>query len=227
VLADRFAQEGSALARYAQKFRAAEINSTFWRRHRPDTFLSWRASVPRGFRFSVKLPRTITHDAELRATRPLLTEFFRDVAGLGHTLGPVLVQLPPSLSLEPPRVAAFFRTLRSLHSGPVACEPRHASWFTAAADALLARHDIARVAADPPRVAGGDRPGGSPSLVYFRLHGSPVIYRSAYGTQRLLPIAAALRSAARTATSVWCIFDNTASGAGAGDALVLASFWGR
>ena len=215
-----FPPEGSALERYAGRFHASEINSTFWRRHQPATIERWREAVPRGFRFAVKLPRAITHERELRAARAPVREFLDDVAVLRDRLGPILVQLPPSLAFDRRRVDAFFRTLRALHAGEVACEPRHASWFSPNADALLAGHGVARVAADPPRVPDGDQPGGAPSLLYFRLHGSPVMYRSAYGRERLAALAPRLRPATRD-TTVWCIFDNTASGAAAVDALEL------
>jgi uncharacterized protein YecE (DUF72 family) len=215
-----FPAEGSALERYAGRLHASEINSTFWRRHQPATMERWREAVPRDFRFAVKLPRAITHERELRAARAPVREFLDDVGLLRDRLGPILVQLPPSLTFERRRADTFFRTLRTLHAGGVACEPRHASWFSPAADALLAKHGVARVAADPPRVPGGDQPGGAPSLLYFRLHGSPVMYRSAYGRARLTALAPRLRPAGCD-TTVWCIFDNTASGAAAANALDL------
>jgi len=86
----------------------------------------------------------------------------------------------------------------------------------------MAAHGVARVAADPPRAPEADQPGGVTSLLYFRLHGSPVMYRSAYGQSRLAALAPRLRPATRD-TTVWCIFDNTASGAAAADALALDS----
>ena len=137
---------------------------------------------------------------------------------LGPTLGPVLVQLPPSLAYEGRRAAAFFRALRSLHAGPVACEPRHASWYTPAAERLLGAHAIARVAADPPMPAAAATPGGDPSLVYLRMHGSPHRYYSEYGDERVAAIVQTARAASAHAT-VWCVFDNTASGAATADAL--------
>jgi len=221
AVAGEFGAEGSALERYATRLDAAEINSTFWRRHRTGTMARWRDAVPRTFRFSVKLPRTITHDHALRGVRPLLRQFFSDVAELGDRLGPVLVQLPPSLALERRTALAFFRALREQHDGGIALEPRHESWFTADVDGLLVSAHVARVAADPPRLPGADVPGGEPGLIYFRLHGSPVMYRSAYGAARVAELAARLRSAPSPA-QVWCIFDNTASGAAAGDALALS-----
>src|ERR1700733_6814964 len=90
-------RDGSGLQRYAGVLGATEINSTFWRRHRPKTFERWRDSVPASFRFAVKLPRTITHEAALASPRADLAAFFDDVRGLGEKLGPVLVQLPASL----------------------------------------------------------------------------------------------------------------------------------
>jgi uncharacterized protein YecE (DUF72 family) len=220
AVAPQFPAEGSGLVRYAHRFLATELNSTFWRRHQAATFARWRDSVPRDFRFAVKLPRTITHVAGLRRARSLLAQFFDDVAGLGDSLGPVLVQLPPSLEFEMRSARAFFRLLRVMHAGHVACEPRHVSWFKPSAEALLVDHGVARVAADPPRTLAGDRPGGFPSLIYFRLHGSPVMYRSSYSPGVLAALAARLRVAAGHG-SVWCIFDNTAGGAAADDAIAL------
>jgi uncharacterized protein YecE (DUF72 family) len=209
---------GSALQRYASILGATEINSTFSRRHRATTFERWCDSVPESFRFAVKVPRAITHEAELRSPRPALTEFFEDLAGLRHKLGPILVQLPASAPFEARRVANFFRVLRTSHAGPVACEPRHASWYTPRASSLLSDHQVARVAADPPRPKDAQEPGGAASLRYFRWHGSPRTYWSEYGEERLKPLVDRVRREPED-TTVWCVFDNTASGAALGDAL--------
>jgi uncharacterized protein YecE (DUF72 family) len=92
------------------------------------------------------------------------------------------------------------------------CEPRHATWFSSAVASLLDRYRISRVAADPPPVPEATVPTGWPRLVYFRLHGSPRKYRSRYDEHGIATLAATVRSAA-TAAEVWCMFDNTASGA--------------
>ena len=220
--------EDSALARYARVFDAVEINSSFWRHHKPETYARWARTVPARFRFALKVPRAITHELGLRgaASSRVLDRFLDEVAPLGKKLGPLLVQLPPSSALEPRIARAFFRMLRARHDGDVACEPRHASWLTPRADALLASMQVARVAADPPRPPGADVPGGDPSLVYVRLHGSPRMYYSPYGAERIAAMAAVLRARSRRAR-VWCFFDNTASGAAAGDALALAALQPR
>ena len=77
---------------------------------------------------------------------------------------------------------------------------------------LLFRFDVGRVAADPTTIPGADRPGGWPGIVYYRLHGSPRRYWSAYEDGFLEGIAEALQSAPAS-SAAWCIFDNTASGA--------------
>lgn len=222
-----FPGKGSHLERYARRFGAVEISSSFYRHHLPRTYARWAATVPADFRFAVKLPRAVTHDARLGAAGfPDLDRFLAEVAHLGDRLGPLLVQLPPSRAFDAGRVAAFFAALAARTPAAVACEPRHRSWFTGAADALLAEARVARVAADPARVPAAADPGGWPGLVYRRLHGSPVIYRSPYPARALDAYAAALRNEAATAP-VWCFFDNSADGAAPRDALDLGARIGR
>jgi uncharacterized protein YecE (DUF72 family) len=211
------ASEGSGLQRYASILGAAEINSTFWRRHQPKTFERWHASVPSSFRFSVKLPRSITHEAALAAPSTELALFFDDIRGLGQKLGPILVQLPASVEFNARRVAAFFRAMRALYAGPIACEPRHISWYGASASAVFVDYAVARVIADPPRPEDARAPGGTTLLRYIRWHGSPRVYWSAYEDERLAALADFV-AREPSDTTVWCVFDNTASGAALGDA---------
>jgi len=218
---DRFASEGSYLERYAARFNAVEINSSFYRPHRRAVYERWAASVPPEFRFAVKLPRAITHDQRLVACDVLLEVFLEEVRGLGERLGPLLMQLPPSLGFDAAQVEEFLVALREKLAGAVACEPRHESWFTATADALLRRHGVARVAADPARFPVAAEPAGDERLVYFRLHGSPRMYYSDYEPGRLASIARALRAAQARGADAWCILDNTVLGAATGNALLL------
>lgn len=220
----RFAEGAglSLLERYAPQLPAVEINSSFYRSHQRSTYERWAAATPEAFRFCVKLPKAVTHTARLTDCAHLLEQFLAEVCGLGERLGCLLVQLPPSLALDAPVADAFFRTLRHLHGeGSIAVEPRHASWFTPEGDALLTRWQAARVLADPVLFDPGQAPGGWPGLVYCRLHGSPRRYYSAYEPDLLQALAARLMRAASEASAVWCIFDNTASGAATANALDL------
>jgi uncharacterized protein YecE (DUF72 family) len=217
-LRDRFAGDGSILTRYGGVLNATEINSTFYRRHRANTFERWRDSVPSAFRFAVKLPRTITHFAALAGCDDELAVFFDDVQGLAEKLGPVLVQLPASVHFERRRANQFFLKLRQRYSGLVACEPRHSSWYGAAASDLFIEHDVARVVADPPRPVQAAEPLSGASLLYVRWHGSPRLYWSAYSDEDLVRLST-LIAKQPAETAVWVVFDNTAAGAALEDAL--------
>ena len=209
---------GTGLQKYAHLLGATEINSTFYRRHRPATFARWRDSVPDSFRFAVKMPRTITHEAALVSPAAELRVFFADLEPLGSKLGPVLVQLPASVPFDTRKVSSFFRVLRSFYPGPVVCEPRHASWYEERAEELFLKYQVARVVADPPRPVLASAPGGCPTLLYVRWHGAPRIYWSSYSDESLTMLANLVR-AQPTGALVWCVFDNTASGAALNDAL--------
>ena len=218
--ASAFPDAGSHLERYARVLGGVEINTTFYRPHRPSTYARWAASVPEGFRFALKAPRAITHERRLRDVAEPLAAFLAESAALGVKRGPLLFQLPPSLAFEPEAVRAFLALLRGWHPGPVVIEPRHASWFADGPEALLAAHGVARAAADPARVPAAARPGGAPTLLYVRWHGSPEMYKSAYGPERVGPLATALRRRTEVAEA-WVVFDNTTFGHATGDALGL------
>ncbi len=215
--AERFPRDGSQLERYASGLNAVEINSSFYRPHRPTTYARWAETVPCDFRFCAKLPKVITHERRLVACEAELEAFLAACGELGQRLGCLLIQLPPSLAFDPVLAERFLRALRQRYHGGLAIEPRHASWQQA--QPLLDDLQVARVAADPSRFDGDDRPSGWPGLVYWRLHGTPRVYYSDYTpawldafTQRLLESAAA-------GVPIWCIFDNTAAGAALGNAL--------
>ena len=220
--AARFASVGSHLDRYSQVFNSCEINSSFYRPHKKETWERWTQSVPADFRFSVKAPRTITHEAELNCSSEALSEFFQHIKFLGDKLGPILIQLPPSLEFDRTRAGEFLTLLRQNYGGDVVWEPRHRSWFSNRVDDLLKEFHVARVAADPACGPTARRPGGVTILAYFRLHGSPRRYYSAYSDDFLDALSAQVTSLALRAR-VWCVFDNTASGAAIQNALALTA----
>jgi uncharacterized protein YecE (DUF72 family) len=215
VATDTPGKQGSQLQRYSAYFSCAEINTSFYRPHRAETYARWAASVPRGFRFTVKAPRAITHEAKLRDSCPPLKMFFEQLRGFGPALGSILVQLPPSLKFDPTRAEIFLNDFRKLFAGEAVLEPRHLTWFNSNADELLWRYHVGRVAADPAPSPIGAIPGGWAGLRYWRLHRSPQMCFTPYGEYRLRPLVDLL------SPNDWCIFDNTASGAAMTDALLL------
>ena len=220
--AAHFQQEGSHLERYAQVFDAVEIDSSFYRPHQRKTYARWAESTPHDFRFAVKMPKSISHLKRLRDCAADLDAFIGQVHGLGGKLGVLLLQLPPGFAFEPGMVSAFFAMLRgSDRATAVACEPRHASWFTAEADRLLRDLGVARVGADPARVPRAAVPAGAHRIEYLRLHGSPRMYRDAYSEAALQRVSARLARRSAFAQERWCIFDNTAEGHAISNALEL------
>ena len=226
--APSFPGEGPHLARYARVLGCAEINSSFHRSHRSEVYARWAAATPPGFRFAVKLPRTITHEGRLRRAREPLTRFLAEAAGLGDRLAVLLVQLPPSFAFEARPARRFFDLLGEGFAGAVVCEPRHGSWFTAAADRALVACRVGRVAADPARWPEAAVPGGwlgadgdgRGAVVYHRWHGAPRMYWSRYDLAWLRERAARLRQWPPDA-DCWCVFDNTAGGGAIANALEL------
>ena len=211
-----FPPHRTSLAKYATTFDFVEINASFYRPFRPETYAKWADDVPSGFRFAVKMHRLITHYTRLKNTA-LLEPFFESVAGLGGKLAVVLVQLPPSLAFDTAVAAAFFDALRTRYAGAVVCEPRHASWTSPEASALLAGHRIGLVRIEIP---SPERERGHDDVpLYIRLHGAPRRYYSAYSEEQLARLADFLRLNAQRQRFV--VFDNTASNAGVRNALHL------
>jgi uncharacterized protein YecE (DUF72 family) len=218
--ADAFPAEGTHLQRYAAVFPVAEINSSFHRPHRAQTYARWADSVPDGFRFSVKLPRTITHDARLVGVDAPLDRFAIEAGALGDKLGCVLVQLPPKLAFDARVAEDFFARLEDRFGCMLACEARHPSWFGDDATDLLRERAITRVIADPP--AGQPGPHvPTTGTIYARLHGSPRVYYSSYPNEELQALADSMALHTAAGRTVWSIFDNTASGAAVPNALAL------
>ena len=209
---DRFPGEGSGLARYAAVFKGVEINSTFYKRHQEKTFERWAASVPSDFRFAVKMPREISHRNRLEDIDGAFETFLGDIQPLEGKLGPLLCQLPPSMVFDPIAIKTAFATMRARYGGQIVIEVRHKSWACSEAMALLDKYSIDPVLADPAVVWTA---GELPPPRYVRLHGKPKVYYSRYSQDDILSVLSSL-----TADS-WCIFDNTASGAAAPNALFM------
>ena len=219
--AGAFPAEGTALERYSRVFRGVEVNSSFHHAHRPSTWAKWAASVPELFRFAVKIPKTITHQAKLADVDALVTQFAQEVQPLGAKLALLLVQLPPKLGFEAHVVEPFFTTLRESLDVDIVCEPRHATWFELEAESVLERLRVARAAADPALSPAAAVPGGWLGLQYWRLHGSPTMYRSFYADETIDRYAERIQAAIGEGLDPWCIFDNTAASAATSNALSL------
>lgn len=135
------------LARYSQIFNSVELDSTFYGTPPPERVQQWAMTVPADFKFGVKTPRQITHDMRLVDALQLMTKFLDTMRLLGDKLGPILIQLPPSLTVgEIDTVNRFLTQLPS--AWRYAIEFRHTSWFTPQTAELLASHQICWVSTE-------------------------------------------------------------------------------
>lgn len=216
-----FPTGGTALQRYASVMPCVEVNSSFYRPHRRSTWERWADSVPERFRFAAKIPKEVSHTRRLVDAREPIDRFLAEVGGLGDKLAILLLQLPPSFAFDARITAIFLREVTARTTARIVCEPRHASWFEPEADDFLASIAVPRAAADPAKFPGAARPGGWRGLSYWRLHGSPIIYRSTYNNARLRSYATSIAEDLSEGRPAWCVFDNTAASAALGDALRL------
>jgi uncharacterized protein YecE (DUF72 family) len=142
---------GARLAEYAKHYATVEIDSTFYGTPRRSTVEKWREVVPQGFLFAAKFPQEITHERNLVDTRSEAEGFVHTMQALEDRLGPLLLQLPPSFSVEGMGVLEDF--LSTLPQGPrYAVEVRHRSWLGSDLPALLREHGVALTLIDYPRM---------------------------------------------------------------------------
>ena len=162
-VAERFPPRGSGLQRYAACFSAVEINSTFYRSHRASTYARWHASTPAGFRFAVKLPKSITHQARLVDANELVAAFRDEVFELKDKLGPLLVQLPPSLGFAAPIAERFWASRPERRRCSILRRKRPAG------DSLCPRDAVGafRCSSSSAAILRRSRKSGSPRMVLY------------------------------------------------------------
>jgi uncharacterized protein YecE (DUF72 family) len=134
------------LERYGECFDTVENNNAFYRLPKRETFESWRERTPAGFVMAVKASRFLTHMKRLKEPEEPVARLLRTASGLGDRLGPILLQLPPTLQADPDLLDACLRCFPG--DVRVAVEPRHTSWWTGEVRDILIRHGAALCWAD-------------------------------------------------------------------------------
>jgi len=210
------------LEHYLKHFDTAEINNTFYRLPRKETFAQWRDSVPGGFLFSVKASRYITHMKKLKDPEQPMANFVGGVDALGDKLGPILFQLPPRWRLNIDRLTSFLTALPEGHR--YAFEFRDESWFGKQTEEALCERGAAFCIyhfehRQSPRPVTAD-------FVYVRLHGPDGAYQGKYDDQTLKQWAEDLSSWVNGGKEVFCYFDNDEKGYAPQNALKLKELLG-
>lgn len=192
---------------YAKHFPAVEVNYSFYRLPKPETYRKWVEQTPPDFIFSLKASRFITHVKRIKDVKSPLNIFLANAWVLGGKLGPVLFQLPPSFRQDLGRLEGFLKILpKDLR---FAFEFRHPSWFGEETYTLLRRYNAALIASDTPRYPYAEVQ--TADFFYLRLHGHEVIYASSYSDAQLREYAWKIGNW-RKAGDVFVFFDNDFSG---------------
>lgn len=200
------------IGHYAQAFDTVELNASFYRLPSPDTVDRWRRLTPPGFSFAVKMSRLVTHVHRLRNCDEPLRAFFTVMDRFGPRRGPVLVQLPPSLSTDAALLDDFLAQLGSAWTKrwQVAVEFRHASWLTPAVYRVADRHGAAVCLADLPSCPIVE-PNAAP-LLYVRRHGPEGRYRGCYSDQHIRADAARICDWLTQKRRVYVYYNNDVDG---------------
>ena len=211
---------------YATLFPTVENNGTFYRLAARDTFAAWRSRTPDGFVMAVKASRYLTHIRRLREPGEPVARLLAAAAGLGDRLGPVLIQLPPTMRSDPALLDAclteFATVARTLQlAGLRICvEPRHQSWDTEQIKQILTHHNAALCWSD--RLG---RPLGpcwrTADWGYLRFHEGAAMPWPRYGQRSLKSWLSRIADTWPATASVFAYFNNDQNAAAPADAAAL------
>ena len=218
AVAAAFPGAGSQLERYAAQLNGVEINSSFYNHHQPKTFARWAESVPASFQFALKLHQEITHENELKVSNPRLREVIQPYLELGKKFGVLLIQLPKSQALNLKRLEKLLDQIQKFTPVKIALEARNPSFDDAGLLSVLKAHRTSQVVADPQAILVPASHASAGGFQYFRLHGSPAMYKSSYEECSLKSYATAIL---QSKYESWCMFDNTTFGHATANALQL------
>jgi len=213
------------LAFYMRHFPTVEINNSFYRQPKANTWKLWRQTAPPRFRYAVKASRFLTHIKRLKADEGSVQFFFKGARLLGNKLGPILYQLPPNFQgteENAERLDAFLSMLPKGHKHTF--EFRNKSWFKEKTFQQLRRHEAGFCAFDMPNLK-------TPLTVtapftYMRFHGSGAKYRSNYSDGELKDWSKRLSTLAKEADELYVYFNNDAFGFAVANAKKLGELLG-
>ena len=204
-------------ANYAERFDTVEINNSFYRLPKRETFEAWRTQAPPGFRYAVKANRFLTQAKKLKDCAEPVARMFAAIAGLGAATGPILYQLPPRFRINLDRLAEFLGLLPRDYVHVF--EFRDASWYEDATYELLEARGASLCAHDLPGLASPRITVGP--IAYARFHGGQGKYWGRYSEPALAEWSEWLAEQARGGRDIWAYFNNDIGGAAIPDALTL------
>jgi uncharacterized protein YecE (DUF72 family) len=208
-------QGETRLTYYASKFNSIEINSSFYKIPRCQTYNSWSAQVTEDFQFSIKLWKGITHDKKWSFQQRDLELFFSALNCLGEKKGCLLIQFPAAIPMDLNKFRNILEQVRKMDpnsSWRIAVEFRHQRWYDKPVFDILNEFKASLVLQDMPN-SRMDKLQGKPSFVYLRFHGEKGDYRGTYNTEYLNCIALEINGWLNRGLDVYTYFNNTIGGA--------------
>lgn len=219
AFAEHFPKAGSHLERYSQVLNCVEINSSFYKDHLAKSYERWAASTPADFKFSVKLNKRFTHECDLAVDADDLSACLQDIAQLHEKWRVLLIQFPKSVNFQAHQMDKFYQVIRRNFKGAIALEARNMTWMSEESKKLMKDYNVSKVIADPeicPDFIESE-------ISYYRLHGSPEIYKSDYPETYLEELYKEFMLLQKEQSKeIWCIFDNTTFGYATNNAVTIA-----
>lgn len=213
------AQSKDFLSLYSTVFNAVEINSTFYRKPTSKTLLKWHAETPDNFRFFIKIPKAITHQNRLENSKDEIALFCNHIQdSLKDKLSGFLYQLPPSFKNTAENTERIIDNID--HRFMNVIEFRHNSWWQKEIFDLLKKHNIIFSGVSFPGNLPEDLIINHPEILYYRLHGKPVLYKSEYSKDFMDALAEKIKNASQTS---FIFFNNTWGTAAIKNSLYLKS----
>jgi uncharacterized protein YecE (DUF72 family) len=209
---------------YSTRFDTLELNVTFYKFPQLSALQKWYAISPPGFLFSLKAPRLITHYKSFNDCEKYLDDFYNTIQeGLQEKIGCVLFQMPPKFTYSEERLQLIIDNLRPACTNVV--EFRHESWWQESIFKKLGENNIVFTGHSHP-IGVPDEPVANTNVAYYRFHGVPTLFYSAYGHETLARIADGLL-AKEDLHEVFVYFNNTASMAAIENAVWLKQYLER
>ena len=197
---------------YVQHFKTTELNTSFYRLPLHQTVINWTKRVPKDFLFCVKMSRYLTHLKKLKEPEETLEKFFDVFEPMKAMMGPVLIQLPPSLKFNFDTADELYSLLRKKYRKfEFVMEVRHTTWLEEVSLTLMSKYDIGLVISQ-----SGDQFPYSEMItaktIYLRFHGPGELYASSYSDEMLLDFAAKFKIWVKEGHEVWAFFNNDIHG---------------
>ncbi len=208
---------------YAKTFNNTELNMSFYHLPKKQTTEKWAAVTPDDFLFCVKMSRFITHLKKLHEPEETLEKFFDVFEPMKKKMGPVLIQLPPSLKFDHDLTEHFYKALKQYKGYEFAMEVRHDTWLQQDSLSLMSNYEIAFVISQ----SGKGFPYAehvTAKNIYVRFHGPKELYASSYTDETLMYFAGLFKKWHKEKHTIWAFFNNDYFGHAINNALTLQKF---